>query len=201
VGVFAIRIEHPLDMTIERLHDPDLGPQSTAAHGFLLGNDLFYDGRRGSDGILAELRWVHPNQGVRCSEAFNQALLSPAAEEALGCHPALQAAVHGSVLAAPQIAPHTPLRDGLAERFVSHGGYSWVPLVRGEAALYCSIEILMLRMDLPGGNIRSPDLDNRAKLLIDAMTIPNMSISHQDLGGLPQKTRSRSTFFLRTTSG
>ena len=110
------------------------------------------------------------------------------------CHPALQAARHGSILAAPEIAPETSLRDGLAQRFVSHGDYSWVPLVRGEAALYCSIEILMLRMDLPGGDIRSPDLDNRAKLLIDAMTIPNRSISHQELGGQP--TEDQKPFYV-----
>lgn len=36
-----------------------------------------------------------------------------------------------------------------------------------------------------GWQHQSPDLDNRAKLLIDAMTIPNMSISHQMLGGIP----------------
>lgn len=69
------------------------------------------------------------------------------------CHPALLGATHGSILAAPQIPWQMPLRDGLAQRYLGHGGYSWVPLVRGEAALYCSIEILMLRMDLPGGNI------------------------------------------------
>jgi hypothetical protein len=102
-------------------------------------------------------------------------------------HPALQAARHGRVLAAPDIAADTLLRDGLAQRYVSHGGYAWVPLVRGEAALFCSIEILMLRMDLPGGHIRSPDLDNWAKLLIDAMTIPNAGISQEALGGLPSE--------------
>jgi hypothetical protein len=101
------------------------------------------------------------------------------------CHPALQVATHGTLEGGPGIAPETRLHDGLAQRFKSHNGYSWVPLVRGEAALQCSIEILMLRTEAPGAHIASPDLDNRAKVLIDAMTIPNKGIPHTDLGGDP----------------
>jgi hypothetical protein len=102
------------------------------------------------------------------------------------CHPALQAATHGSVQAAPEIDPTMPLRDGLSRRYVSHG-YSWIPLIRGECALFCSVEILMLRMDLPGGHVRSPDLDNRTKSLLDALTLPNRSISQAAMGGPPSE--------------
>lgn len=87
-------------------------------------------------------------------------------------HPALQGALWGQ---------HT-LLDGLAQRFKDRRGFAWVPLVRGETALNCSLDILLLRTDAPGAPVRSADLDNRTKLLVDAMTIPNPSIKQTDLG-------------------
>jgi hypothetical protein len=78
---------------------------------------------------------------------------------------------HGSYVSAPQIAPDLPMRDGLAKRY-TRGNYRFVPLVREELALLCSLEILFLPPDLPGNLIKSADLDSRLKTLFDALTIP-----------------------------
>jgi hypothetical protein len=78
---------------------------------------------------------------------------------------------HGSYVNAPTIDPNLPMRDGLAKRY-TRGNYRFVPLVREELALLCSLEILFLRPDLPGSLIKSADLDSRIKTLFDALTIP-----------------------------
>lgn len=52
-------------------------------------------------------------------------------------------------------------------------GYKFVPLVREEWSLHCSLNILFLRRDIPGGVITSSgDLDNRIKTVIDALRRP-----------------------------
>jgi hypothetical protein len=58
-------------------------------------------------------------------------------------------------------------------------GYQFVPLVTEELSLLCSIEILFLRPDPPGTLIRSGDIDNRIKTLLDALRLPG---SQQELG-------------------
>jgi hypothetical protein len=78
---------------------------------------------------------------------------------------------HGSYVNAPTIDPNLPMREGLARRY-TRGNYRFVPLVREELALLCSLEILFLRPDLPGSLIKSADLDSRLKTLFDALTIP-----------------------------
>ncbi|RWP46723.1 hypothetical protein [Mesorhizobium sp.] len=52
-------------------------------------------------------------------------------------------------------------------------GYCFVPLVRKDWRLMCSLEILFLRHDPPGSVIHSGDLDNRIKTLIDALRKPD----------------------------
>lgn len=51
-------------------------------------------------------------------------------------------------------------------------GFRFVPLVREQLSLLCSIHILFLRPDRPGSIIRSADIDNRMKVLFDALRIP-----------------------------
>lgn len=51
-------------------------------------------------------------------------------------------------------------------------GYNFVPLVSGFFGLDCSVHILILRQDAPGGLIKSSDLDNRLKTIFDAMRMP-----------------------------
>jgi hypothetical protein len=51
-------------------------------------------------------------------------------------------------------------------------GYRFVPLVREEISLLCSLEILFLRRDIPGSIISAGDIDNRIKTIIDALRRP-----------------------------
>jgi hypothetical protein len=66
--------------------------------------------------------------------------------------------------------------DQIADRFVrgAKGNYRFVPLVREENFHVCALDVLFLRRDSPGNLIASGgDLDNRMKVLFDALTVPN----------------------------
>ena len=68
----------------------------------------------------------------------------------------------------PQIARR---KEELAERH-RHYGYRFVPLVTEELDLLCSIDVLFLRPDRPGGVVWAGDIDNRLKTLLDALRVP-----------------------------
>ena len=51
-------------------------------------------------------------------------------------------------------------------------GYRFVPLVTRYFNLLCSLHVLFLRHDKPGGTIHAGDIDNRIKTLIDALRLP-----------------------------
>ena len=51
-------------------------------------------------------------------------------------------------------------------------GYRFVPLVRQDISLLCSVSILFLRRDIPGSVISAGDIDNRLKTVIDALRRP-----------------------------
>jgi hypothetical protein len=68
------------------------------------------------------------------------------------------------------------MREGLAQRY-RVGNYRFVPLVREELGLLCSLDILFLRSD-PHGLIQSADIDSRVKTIFDALKTP------QDTGQL-----------------
>lgn len=56
------------------------------------------------------------------------------------------------------------------ERF----GYKCVPLINEDSGLACSLDILFLRRDNPGGFVKSGgDIDNRLKVLFDAFRLPH----------------------------
>lgn len=53
-------------------------------------------------------------------------------------------------------------------------GYNYVPLVGDRAGLACSLDILFLRRDQPGNLVtHRGDVDNRLKVLFDALQIPD----------------------------
>jgi hypothetical protein len=64
-----------------------------------------------------------------------------------------------------------PLWEAVARKY-EENGYRFVPLVREELSLLCSLRILFLRRDVPGSLISAGDLDNRIKTLIDALRRP-----------------------------
>ena len=71
-------------------------------------------------------------------------------------------------------------------------GYRFVPLVREDISLLCSLNILFLRRDIPGSVINVGDLDNRIKTLVDTLRRP-MSI--QELRGNEQPDAAEDPFF------
>lgn len=64
-----------------------------------------------------------------------------------------------------------PFADYVASQHQEHG-YKFVPLVRSEFSLLCSLDILLLRRDIPGTALQAGDIDNRVKTLIDALRKP-----------------------------
>lgn len=56
-----------------------------------------------------------------------------------------------------------------------HRKYDWgfVPLVTTELDLMCSLDVLFLRPQRPGGIIEQGDIDGRLKTLLDAFAIPD----------------------------
>jgi hypothetical protein len=70
--------------------------------------------------------------------------------------------------------PHqekVPMAEYIASKY-QRNGYRFVPLVREDISILCSLDILFLRRDFPLGVISAGDLDNRVKTLIDALRIP-----------------------------
>ena len=64
-----------------------------------------------------------------------------------------------------------PMWEVIAESY-QRDGFRYVPLVRDEISLLCSLSIVLLRRDGPGSVISAGDLDNRIKTLIDCLKIP-----------------------------
>lgn len=94
-------------------------------------------------------------------------------------HPQLRELWHQHPLLKKMIESQTDGRSNVefvADRFVRgvNGKYRFVPLVREEHFHSCSLDVLFLRRDSPGNLVTSGgDLDNRIKVLFDALTVPN----------------------------
>jgi hypothetical protein len=68
--------------------------------------------------------------------------------------------------------PQRSVLEFIADDYAKFG-YRFVPLVSGRDGLACALDILFLRRDDPGNLIRSGgDIDNRIKVLFDALKIP-----------------------------
>lgn len=77
-------------------------------------------------------------------------------------------------------------RDTLAHRH-QRGGFSWVPLVTKDLKLLCSLDVLMLRTDLLGSAVWRGDVDNRLKMLIDALKLPDDNEDYSSRQVLPEE--------------
>ena len=64
--------------------------------------------------------------------------------------------------------------------FHRRGSFRFLPLTRKGWFLHCQLKILFLRREPPGAVTSKGDLDNRMKLLIDALKIPDTN----QIGGL-----------------
>jgi hypothetical protein len=72
--------------------------------------------------------------------------------------------------------------DEITQKY-KHSGFNFVPLVGRHFGLACSLDILFLRRENPGAVItQGGDLDNRIKLLFDALRMP------KDAGEIPNGT-------------
>jgi hypothetical protein len=61
-------------------------------------------------------------------------------------------------------------------------GYRFLPLVRSKLGVICSLDILFLRRDEPGDLISGGgDIDNRIKVLFDALRVP----AENEVRGIP----------------
>ena len=64
-----------------------------------------------------------------------------------------------------------PRAEVIADNYQEFG-YRFVPLVREEISLLCSVKILFVRQDVPGSPISAGDIDNRLKTVIDTLRKP-----------------------------
>ena len=61
----------------------------------------------------------------------------------------------------------------IADKYIE-GEFRFLPLITPENGLACKLDILFLRRDAPGSLIENGgDLDNRIKVLLDALKVPN----------------------------
>ena len=66
-----------------------------------------------------------------------------------------------------------PMVDVVAGMY-STFGYRFVPLVRKEISLSCSLRVLFMRRDFPASVLSAGDIDNRLKTLIDTLRMPQV---------------------------
>jgi hypothetical protein len=83
-----------------------------------------------------------------------------------------------------------PLSERLANNY-SRCGYRWVPLVK--EGMLCDINVLFLRSDAPGALVKSGDIDNRIKTLLDALRMPTKV---DELGGYTTPLETEDPFFV-----
>jgi hypothetical protein len=75
----------------------------------------------------------------------------------------------------------------------SRNDYHFVPLATKEDSLIASVEILFLRPDIPGGVLKSGDIDARLKTLFDALKMPSNA---DELGGYNVPADGEDPFFV-----
>src|SRR6266700_4888674 len=66
-----------------------------------------------------------------------------------------------------------PMMYHMAERY-PRGDFLFLPLLRLSPRVVCSLDILFLRRDKAGSLINSGDIDNRIKVLFDALRLPTI---------------------------
>ncbi len=63
-------------------------------------------------------------------------------------------------------------REMLAHRM---GSYGFIPLVASRHHMICELDILFLRREQPGALVHGGDIDNRLKVLFDALRMPTQT--------------------------
>lgn len=70
------------------------------------------------------------------------------------------------------------LLDNKIRNYQNFGNF--IPLVTENDSLICDLRILFIRPDVPGGLLKSGDLDNRLKTIFDALRVPK---TRDEMGG------------------
>lgn len=88
------------------------------------------------------------------------------------------------------------------ERYIEHGNraliayrtgsYGFIPLVTNRHHMICELDILFLRREQPGALVHGGDIDNRLKVLFDALQMPTQI---GELKGLRQTNQSPSLLY------
>lgn len=105
-----------------------------------------------------------------------------------GISPAALRTVYDSRAESDQV----PWVDVVAAKYGEYG-YRFVPLVQESLHMLCSLDILFLRRDIPGGIITSAgDIDNRIKTVIDGLRRPRNAT---ELAGNEKPNESEDPFF------
>jgi hypothetical protein len=83
--------------------------------------------------------------------------------------------------------------SGIADNFDTFG-FRWVPLITDQYGIACGLDILFLRRDEPGNVIKTGgDIDNRLKVLFDALRLPT---EKKEIAGFsPEPDGSENPFF------
>jgi hypothetical protein len=77
--------------------------------------------------------------------------------------------------------PNPPYLEWLADNYARHG-FRFAPLIEPKNGMACALDILFLRRDQPGNLVkRGGDIDNRIKVLFDALRMP---LDKQEVDGL-----------------
>ncbi len=101
-------------------------------------------------------------------------------------HPFLKRFVEGVTMPIAGGDPRTVM-SAMADNF-ARCGYRFLPLISNARGIACSLEILFLRRDHPGDLIKSGgDIDNRIKVLFDALRIPQQCNEVQGFSPAPDE--------------
>lgn len=124
---------------------------------------LIYDGPLPSKGSQASRRVVHQIRKV-----FHAQLL-----EFWQRHAFLKAFVIGQTPKNfPDLSETVSVMSKMADKF-ARCGFRFLPLIRDSSGVACSLDILFLRREEPGALVHAGDIDNRIKVLFDALKMPD----------------------------
>jgi hypothetical protein len=87
-------------------------------------------------------------------------------------HPTLKSLTSNGEIFGKKGGGSRPLAEVAAEVHPQMNGFRFVPLVCEEYKLLCRLDLLLLRRDKPGNVLQASDLDNRLKVIFDALKMP-----------------------------